>query len=243
MHSYAPLLGLLLFGAPLHAQAPADFDPAALVARSDSFAFVSGGAAIGGQRLTLERVAEGWRFTESTRIGERMRQETTLLLGPDLAPVSVRQTGSAMDDSMGTALDYEGGRVTGGSRTPSPEGRMVEKVIDLEVPAGVVDDNALQPLLPALAWSPGSAWAVRVFSGGRAEVVDVVLSVTGVETVEVPAGTFETYRVEAQREEAPAVFWITTSKPHVVVKGGSLVASFELQLVEAAPEQALGREF
>jgi hypothetical protein len=231
---------LIFFGAPLHAQAPAEFDPAALVARSDSFAFVSGGAAIGGQRLTLERVAEGWRFTESTRIGDRMRQETTLLLSPDLAPVSVRQTGSAMGDSMGTALDYEDGRVTGGSRTPSPDGAMTEKVIDLDVPAGVVDDNALQLLLPALAWSPGAAWALPVFSGGRAAVVDVVLTVTGVETVVVPAGTFETYRVEARREEAPAVFWVTTSEPHVVVKGGSLVAPFELQLVASAPEQALG---
>ena len=238
MRTTVSLLALLLFAGPLDAQvaAPAEFDPAALVARSDSFAFVSGGAAIGGQRLTLERIEEGWRFTESTRIGDRMEQRTTLLLGPDLAPVWVRQAGSAMGDSMGTALAYEDGRVTGSSRTPTPEGRMEDKAIDLEVPAGVVDDNALQPLLPALPWSPSSVWAVRVFSGGRAEVVDVVLRVTGVETIEVPAGSFETYRVEAQREEAPAVFWITTSEPHVVVQGGSLVAPFELQLVEAAPD-------
>jgi hypothetical protein len=98
----------------------------------------------------------------------------------------------------------------------------------------VVDDNTLQALLPALPWSPTSAWTVPVFSGGLGGVRETELRVTSVETVEVPAGTFEAYRVEVRRAEAPAVFWVTTAEPHLVVKGGSLVAPLEFVLVEAA---------
>lgn len=233
MHTTAPLLALMLFASPLPAQEvrPADFHPTRLEARSDSFAVFAGGAPIGGQRLTLERVEEGWTFTESTEITGRMEQRTTVLFADDLTPLSVRQAGTAMGDSMGVAIDYARGRVTGTARTPSPEGHFEERTLDLEVPAGVVDDNMLQALLVTLPWSPSAAWRIAVFSAGRGEVLKTILQVTGVETVEVPAGTFEAYRLELRREDAPVAFWITTAAPHRVVKVGSLVAPIEFVLV------------
>jgi hypothetical protein len=116
---------------------------------------------------------------------------------------------------------------------------MEQRVVDVDVPSGVFDDNTLQALLPALPWSPTSAWTLPVFSGGLGAVRETELEVTGIETIEVPAGTFEAYRVEVRREEAPAVFWVTTAEPHVVVKGGSLVAPLEFVLVEAAIDRTM----
>lgn len=239
MHTTAPLLALLLCGSRLPAQAvrPAALDSSRLAAASDSFAVLAGGATIGGQRLTLERVEAGWRYTESTEITGRMKQRTTVLFTADLTPLSVSQTGSAMGDSMGVSIEYAGGRATGTARTPSPEGRMEGRALDVEVPAGVVDDNLLQPLLTALPWSDSAAWRIDLFSGGRGQVSATVLEVTGVETVAVPAGAFETYRVEIRREDTPAAFWITTAAPHRVVKVASLVAPIEFVLVETEPDR------
>lgn len=241
MRTHALLIVLALTAGPLLAQEPvatqpepaaASFDPAGLEARSDSFAMLVNGSPIGGQRLDLERLADGWRFTERTEIGGRMEQRTTVALDDRLAPVSVRQVGSAMGDSMGIRVDYTAGRAVGTARTPSPQGVFEEAEIDAEVPDGVVDDNTLQILLPALEWSPDAAYRLRVFSSGIGETRQTVLRVTGIEEVEVPAGVFEAYRVEADRENAPVAFWITTGEPRRVVKVASLAAPFEAVLVE-----------
>lgn len=241
MRTHALLIVLALTAGPLLAQEPdgtrpepavASFDPTGLEARSDSFAMFVNGSPIGGQRLVLERLADGWRFTERTEIGGRMEQRTSVVLDERLAPVSVRQVGSAMGDSMGIRVDYAGGRAVGTARTPSPQGVFEEAEIDAEVSDGVVDDNTLQVLLPTLEWSMDATHRLPVFSSGIGETRQTVLRVTGIEEVEVPAGVFEAYRVEADRENAPVAFWITTGEPRRVVKVASLGTPFEAVLVE-----------
>lgn len=232
------LVFLVSLATPLVAQeaaqeaARARFDPAALEARSDSFAMLVNGSPIGGQRMALERIDDGWRFHERTALGGQMEQQTTVQLDSALVPISVRQVGSAMGDSMGIAVDYADGRAVGTARTPSPQGVFESKEIDADVPDGFVDDNTLQALLPALEWSADAAWRVPVFSSGIGETRETVLRVTGVETVEVPAGVFEAYRVAADRETAPVVFWVTAEAPHRVVKVAAQAAPFESVLVE-----------
>jgi hypothetical protein len=46
----------------------------------------------------------------------------------------------------------------------------------------------------------------------------VTYSVTGTESVTVPAGTFETYRVEVSGGEQPAVVWVRKEAPHIAVR-------------------------
>ena len=46
----------------------------------------------------------------------------------------------------------------------------------------------------------------------------VTLTVAGTERVTVPAGTFETYRVDQTGGDAPLTFYVTTAAPHRVVR-------------------------
>lgn len=161
-----------------------------------------------------------------------MEQTTSVELGPDLSPRSVRQEGRALGIDTEIRVDYAGGRATGRARTPTREGTVEEREIDVAVPPGVVDDNTLHSLLPALEWGPGAAWVVPVLASGKGTVVASTLRVTGIETVEVPAGTFEAYRVVLERKDGPTAFWVSTGSPRRVVKVASLAAPFEAVLVE-----------
>ena len=65
--------------------------------------------------------------------------------------------------------------------------------VDTIVPAGIVDDNALQALLPALKWAPNLRWTIPVFASGQNRVRKLTLTVRAVGTVTVPAGSFQAY--------------------------------------------------
>jgi hypothetical protein len=46
----------------------------------------------------------------------------------------------------------------------------------------------------------------------------VDVAVAGQETVEVPAGEFETYRLAVSGPRASMTVWVTRTDPHIVVK-------------------------
>jgi len=62
-------------------------------------------------------------------------------------------------------------------------------------------------------------------------VRQVTLAVTGTESVTVPAGTFEAYRVELTGGANAATLFITTAAPHHVVKIAPTGTPIEVVLV------------
>ncbi|HJU64908.1 MAG TPA: hypothetical protein VJ596_04490, partial [Gemmatimonadaceae bacterium] len=98
--------------------------------------------------------------------------------------------------------------------------------VDAEVPAGVLDDNALLAILPALKWSPTAKFTLPVFRSGQGKLQQLTLAVAGTESITVPAGTMEVYRVDVTGGDRPSTFYITTAAPHrlakIVVSGAPL---------------------
>jgi len=100
------------------------------------------------------------------------------------------------------------------------------KKIDL---SGVVYDNEeAAQLIRRLPLASGYKTTVRTFTGlGGGNIIPVQVAVTDSEKLEVPAGTFDCYKVELSFAGQSQTFWYSTDAHHYLVqfKGGGVIAS------------------
>lgn len=201
-----------------------------LAARSDSFTVFVQGNPFGYQRSTLENTAAGWKYSEDVQLGPVLQQHTEVTFGADLAPISVNQSGKAQGQDSRVTLAYADGRAKGSTLTPQPGGPKAADV-DAEVAKGTIDDNMMTPLLSAFRWAAGAKFAVLMFQSGKGAAVPIQLSVAGEESVTVPAGTFDAWKVEYTGGEQPVTFWIQKAAPYRLVKIGFTGQPVEIRLV------------
>ena len=220
---------LAVTSAPLAAQSPINI--AALAPRSDSFVVMVQGNPLGFQRTTVERTETGLRMIDDVQIGPIMTQHTEVDFAPDGAMRSTKQTGQVRGQATSIDIIYHDGRAKGSATTPSMAG-LVTTPIDTTVPAGAIDDNLLTALLPALEWSATASITLPVFLSGKGYVQPVTLAVKGVETLTVPAGTFDVYRIDLSGGQAAVAMFVTTDAAHRLVKIAPLAAPLEFVLAK-----------
>ncbi|HWO89329.1 MAG TPA: insulinase family protein [Gemmatimonadales bacterium] len=182
------------------------------------------GREFGTESRTIERAETGgravWRAVSSTGLGPIMRQDDTVLVDAvTLAPVSVRRSGRQMNQDLFVRLDYEGNRVRGQSRSAAGPGQSPQdRTIDTTLAEGTLDDHSLFLVIAALPYSAGARFTLPVFSGDQARVEQLTLTVSGEESVTVPAGTFACWRVEVTGGPIPIVAWVTREAPYLLAK-------------------------
>ncbi len=223
------LLACAVLAAPLHAQSPINF--LALEARRDSFAVTVQGNVLGFQRTIVERTESGFRITDDVVIGTIMTQRTEIDLAPDGAMRWTQQTGRVRGQDTRIDIMYAGGRAKGTAMTPSATGGQTI-TFDTTLAPGTIDDNLITVLLPVFAWSPGATFTVPVFLSGKGEVHPLTLSAKVTESLTVPAGTFEVYRVEILGGSAPVAMYVTTTAPHRLIKVAPEGAPLEFVLAK-----------
>ena len=178
------------------------------------------GNAFGDETRTYARVQEGgraaWQVVTITNIGPLLQQsDTTTVDAATLAPIRVRQGGRQQGQETFVRLDYQGGRVRGQARVLERTGPR-ELTIDAEAAAGVLDDNELAAAIVSLPLAAGGRWTLPVFSGGKNAVQTMTASVSGEESVTVPAGTFATWKVDVTGGEVPVTMYIAKENPLIV---------------------------
>ncbi|MFN2316981.1 MAG: insulinase family protein [Gemmatimonadales bacterium] len=206
-----------------------------LVARRDSFAIRVQGNDFGHQVNSLERTTDGFVYRESVRIATFVEQETEVRIGADGSFRSGTQRGKTQGAESSVNLAVAGGRITGRvviPETPMGPARTVE--VDTTFAPGTQESNTLGALLPALPWAAGSTWSFPVFNPLESTIGTVTIAVTGTETVEVPAGSYEVYRVEMASEGTVMTLFVTTAAPHLVVKMAPVGQPVEFVLVRSA---------
>jgi len=213
------------------AQTPAVINFAALVARSDSFVVMVQGNPMGFQRTVIERTESGFRVVDDVQIGPIMSQHTEIELDADGALRSTRQTGLVRGQNASIDIAYRDGRAKGTATTPATAGAMTV-AIDTTVAPGAIDDNLLTALIPAMDWSPTATLTVPVFLSGKGYGQSLTLAVKGTETLTVPAGTFEVYRVDLSGGQAPVAMYVTTQTPRRLVKIAPQGAPIEFVLAK-----------
>lgn len=192
-------------------------DASKLVARTDSFSILVQGNPFGFQKSTLTKTADGFQYVEESQIGPILTQRTEVTLSGTGALRTIAQSGKVQGQDMKIDVTVADGHATGSATTPGPQG-MRNITVDTDVPDGIIDDNGLTALLPALPWSADASWSFSVLSSGEGTVKTYTLKVTGTESVTVPAGTVETYKVEMSGGQQPVTMYITTAAPHQVMK-------------------------
>ena len=200
---------------PIGAQSPINFGT--LAARSDSFVVLVKGNVLGFQRTVVERTETGFRVVDDVEISPVMSQRTEVELLADGTLRSTRQTGRVRGHDTHIDVTYADGRAKGSATTPTVAGAHTI-TIDTTVAAGAIDDNLITALLSAFAWSPKSEFTIPVFLSGKGEMQAVTLAVKATESITVPAGTFDVYRVQLAGGPAPVAIYVTKAAPHRLIK-------------------------
>lgn len=206
----------MLLAAPLASQTPFPLEARDLTPHRDSMVVLVNGQPKGSSVTALVKSGTGFTYHEVTAIGTVMRQETTIDLSASGWTERVSQSGVAGGMQGSIEITYAGERVSGQVQAVTAEGPKGFSV-DTTVPAGTVDDNSLQALLPTLPWAEGAAWDFPMYSAGSNEVTLMTLRVVGTQTAMVPAGAFEAYRAELTGGNSMVAFLILKRKPHTVL--------------------------
>jgi hypothetical protein len=204
---------------------------ALLTPRADSFVVIAQGNTLGFQRTVIERTETGFRVIDDVQINPIMTQHTEVDLGLDGAMRSTKQTGKVRGQDTHIEIAYQDGRAKGLATLPSLGGALTT-TIDTTVVAGAIDDNLITALLPAMDWSPSASFTVPVFLSGKGYVQSLTLTVRGTETMTVPAGTFEVYRIDLSGGQAPVAMYVTTAAPRRLVKVAPQGAPIEFVLAK-----------
>lgn len=205
-----------------------EIDRSRIRATSDSFAVLVQGQSFGFQVAEIVRTAEGWEYHEQSAIGPIIQQQTVVRMTDSLAMRGTQQTGFFQGNELTLMVVYRNGTASGQGITPGAGGVM--QPVDyrgVAVPEGVVDDNALQALLPLFPWTADARFTISVFSSGKGRLEPREFRVMAEEAVTVPLGTFAAFRVSYSGGEAPGTYWIESAPPHRLLKFGPAAVPLE----------------
>ncbi|TVP45526.1 MAG: DUF3108 domain-containing protein [Gemmatimonadales bacterium] len=164
----------------------------------------------------LEREGDDWVSTTTMAQPGGGAQESVLRFGAtDFAPRSLRQSQSGGGLRIEVQIDVVDGRMIGKASLPAQLGGERE-----------IDEDAEGLLLPGMdEWAMAAA---RLEDGTRLRIpyLDVIQGqgtvvearVVGREEVEVPAGTFDCWRVEVTGEQGTVTLFLRAEGPHILVR-------------------------
>lgn len=204
-------------------------DAARLQNVRDSFVVMMQGKASGWQRLTATRQGVEWHLGDAVVIDGFVQQSSASVLDARFEQRSLRQEGVMRGTPMKIALDFADARVTGSALTPVG-GAGGAVAIDTTVAPTTLDDNAIMPLLVGVRWHDSLAFSFPVLASGKGTTNLWSVQVMGRDTTTVPAGHFETWRVEMKSGQSRSIVHVTRNAPYRVVRMQNGPA-FEMRLV------------
>lgn len=242
----AAILLLTASGTALPDAAPAQPALDAGRVRADTFTYdvLFDGDPLGTLRVSYARTADGGLRVREAVSGTLGDEVTTAVVARDLRPVSAEREGRLARSSTGLDLTYADGRVTGEAAVSSDSagpgqgpGDTRRITVDRELPPGVLDSNTLVAAVLASPLAAGDTLRYPLFRPGRG-VVRARARVAASEGLRVPAGDFETYRVELVTDQGEFVLWVTREPPRALVKQAFLARPVEVELRAVGTDSA-----
>lgn len=193
-------------------------DVSRLAPRTDSMVVLVQGRTVGLQVAEIARGGDSVVYTERTALGPQLNQVTRLVFDSAGRMRRLDQTGKVRGQDTRIALTYGAGRVRGQAQVIGGDGRPQSFTVDTSVAPGIIDDNGLVALLPTLPWALNTRWTIPIFGSGENRTRTVTLTVADIEQTVTPAGAFETYRADLEGASQAVSFYVTTSRPHRLVR-------------------------
>lgn len=167
----------------------------------------------------LEQRGDEFVIHDGTTLLPDVRESLTAVIDAEtLALKSIVLDGDFSRTILDADLQFGDGKATGVYTLKRPaDVAKTERPFDMEIPKNAIFRGSFFGLSPGLPLEAGANFTFTWFAPLAQGFADVTFAVTGVETVQVPAGEFETFvgEVKAQPEN---VIYITTQAPHRVVR-------------------------
>lgn len=171
----------------------------------------------GFRRMELKEVDGGYEFTELVAVTEDIWRSVTASFDSSFRVQRVVSSGSQFGQPMGGTVRYEVGRATGD--VGGAQGAQVP--VDTALPDAAFDGDVLLAVLPALEWTVGETYRLRLFEPASGTASTQTLTVVGEETLRVPAGEFAALRGELTSTQLPVTIWVSREVPRRLLKIGS----------------------
>jgi zinc protease len=164
----------------------------------------------------LARDGDVWVATSNTEAPGTSQEVEVRFSAADMTPISSTSRMSQAGTSIEADLQYADGRVTGRLELPEPMGG--SRDVDHEVPQGTLLPGMDSYIMAVADLAEGRSLTLPVFDMMSGSVTSVTMTVTGVESVTVPAGTFSTYRVELTGGPQAMTVFVRQEAPHIMVR-------------------------
>ncbi len=194
--------------------------------------------------ISVADTEEGMVEVSEEMSGMMGSQTTTYVVSPALEPISVDQRGQSQMGEARVDLAYSDGQVTGTATVPQggqqggqPQLQQVQ--VDTTLAAGTVDQNMVPAVLLSAPLAEGFEVDLPAFSPSSG-VGQLSASVVGSETVEVPAGSFDTWKVEVSQSGRKLNLWVTKETPRMLVRQAFAAQPLTLELQSVGGEGDAG---
>jgi hypothetical protein len=158
----------------------------------------------------LEQGGSGWTLhTETSNSTGRFEFDAQL--------ASIAYAESWRNLAQGNAsAELRDGRITGAARLPAMMGGSLE--YGVAAPPGTVFASMALEVVSVANLQIGGTLTLPVFTTTTGRVDDWQFEVSAVETITVPAGTFQAFRVEQRGGRVPQVLYLRQAAPHILLK-------------------------
>ncbi|HEU4885374.1 MAG TPA: insulinase family protein [Longimicrobium sp.] len=190
------------------------FDASRLRPYTAEYEIAAQGNPIGRLTNTLAREGDGWKHAMDGSFGP-VQQTITSVWGPAWEPRTYVETYAGAFEGR-AEVRVENGRFTGTAQMPPQAGG--SKTFDAEAIAGAAWSQMEDAMLSTADLAEGKTIVIPVFNTSTGAAGPVTYTVGAVESVTVPAGTFQAYRVSSTGGSSAMTLWLRAEGPHIVVK-------------------------
>ena len=230
------IFAILAFCCAAIPAAQAQFQPSHLVPETLRYRMLTGNAEVGSSTTTISRDEGAGTIHIVESISGLFEQTATVTLRDNAALQTLTSHTVISRDNQyhQFKLQYanNGERVFGEIHRPREFGG--SRVVDVALPAGAADIYAVAPLFRASSLAVGRMIQFPLFNELENEVGLARAWIARLESVVVPAGSYECFRLEAYTGNARLILNIDTQFPHRIIRQivPSLDVKFELVAVE-----------
>ncbi len=173
----------------------------------------SQGNKLGTSEFSYARDGDAWLLTATDKAGQVDQMAKVRIDAATLRPLSKEKTIKRPGTDATLDIAYAGGKV---QIKAVVNGKDQSASIDL--PANALENDQLLMTLRAMPFAEGYAGSVVDVVPDTASRVNTTVRVKGKETVDTPAGSVETWRVELDFVQAKQTVWYAVAAPYTMVQ-------------------------
>ena len=177
------------------------------------YAIEANGQAVGSLVFTTAAKDMGYVLTTETTIGA-VKDVSNVRVDDSLKPIgATRQLTGAGQSDFTLMTIYDKGKLMIQAKTSAGD-----KAATIDVPADAWDNDQLLMSIRSLPLAAGYTYTLTNVVGANAGLIKTQLTVVGTESVTVPAGSFNAYKVEMSFGQSKQYIWVDTGTAHHIVK-------------------------